>query len=200
MGPKTNYRATFITTEAVEVSSASSFTITWNISGGTNLDRIGGEGNFFGVVNNGDSNNWYDNKGIGIMIDGGNRTSDWSVVEVDTGFRNATGYALGNSRPAASELQDGFSLSLTWHSDNTYAVSTTGLNNNDTSTGTFGDRVTYDQLTSSLFAYGELAGGGSPTIGMTVASVELTVFAIPEPSTTALLGLGGLALIQRRRR
>lgn len=43
-------------------------------------------------------------------------------------------------------------------------------------------------------------GGGGGARGLEVADVNFSVTTIPEPSSTALLGLGGLALILRRRK
>jgi hypothetical protein len=57
----------------------------------------------------------------------------------------------------------------------------------DTFTGSFDDMAIWDGvLTSTEVGNAQLSGAAS--------------FAVPEPSTTALLGLGGLALILRRRK
>jgi hypothetical protein len=65
--------------------------------------------------------------------------------------------------------------------------------------------VAVDGNQSTLFAHGDVATAGSytETFGGDVSSATVLAFeaaAIPEPSSTALLGLGGLALILRRRR
>ena len=55
------------------------------------------------------------------------------------------------------------------------------------------DNSEFDGVQKIRFDFGNTEAGGT-------GYSEIDVFAVPEPSTTALLGLGGLALILRRRK
>jgi hypothetical protein len=79
------------------------------------------------------------------------------------------------------------------------------VNNATPNTGTKIDGEEFGNNWAGHVAAYDAAGGGtyaftdtSPTNDVGIAAVEFTM--IPEPSTTALLGLGGLALIFRRRK
>lgn len=93
-------------------------------------------------------------------------------------------------------------------SDGGFAVSVGARNNQDLS-GDSSYTVDYDSSSGSgrlLSQHLVTATGGDVTASVgNTSSMSITAFgwnavAIPEPSTTALLGLGGLALILRRRK
>jgi hypothetical protein len=57
-------------------------------------------------------------------------------------------------------------------------------------------------VTSTLIGLGSSVGGSEGALQLTgqVSDISFEPTAVPEPSSTALLGLGGLALILRRRK
>lgn len=192
----TNYRAWFISSSAVDPSVASGFTVTWNISGGANLSNIGAEGLFLGVTDSAAANNWYDSKSFGLLINS-QRTPNWVVEEVAGTLATDISHSISGSQPSAASLEDGFTVSLTLNSDDTFQLVTSGTDTDSTTTGTLGGEITYSDFAGSLFPYIEFGGGGSPEMTMTVDSVTLTT--IPEPSALLLSGLGSLLLLRRRR-
>ncbi|MGJ8641998.1 MAG: PEP-CTERM sorting domain-containing protein [Luteolibacter sp.] len=140
-----------------------------------------------GTVNNGgNTNNWYSNFGdrestqfavSGITYSSGEM--DGTTVVFD-GFQNITRTNINDA---------GASISYLVH---TGSVGSTTI----TTTGTALD-LTSGGSASSLFITAE---EGAPGIRLRDLDLQFSTAAIPEPSSTALLGLGGLALILRRRR
>lgn len=82
----------------------------------------------------------------------------------------------------------------------TDAVLNTSLNTvTRTLSGAEWDGLTGD-VEIFLYGWGNTNPGGNTHISDAVISGAASVVAVPEPSSTALLGLGGLALIMRRRK
>lgn len=94
---------------------------------------------------------------------------------------------------------DGFNSSKDAHFDLTigasgWSVYTTKLDGTEAQTGSL---ATYDGGTFTDLAYVTVTGESSSAGGF---FDNLTIVAVPEPSSAALLGLGGLALLRRRRK
>ena len=197
-----NMRANLNSAGTVDVSGASSFTITWDIaSGATNFltdgDKTGvwHNGLFFGVTNETAGKFEDADFAFGVNLVKGTESAGWAVVDSVSGSYSA--YALSGTAPTQTSMEDGFTLSITLNDDDTYEVSSTGLSNTDTSTGSLsGSKASYSDF-ASLMAYTSVGGGG---VTYTVTRATLTAAAIPEPSTMILAGLGLAGLTLRRRR
>ena len=193
-----HYRAGFSTTNTVDASSAPGFTVAWSVtSSNATTNAPASSGWFFGVqtaVTNSSQNLWDTSPGFsfGVLMRGGNY-SDWVVVDhSDTSIE--TEHAMSGATPSNASMQDGFTLSITLNQDNTWEVSTTGLSNTSISTGSLSSNVTYSDLAGSLLATTHVQGDG---FSYTVDQATLT--AVPEPGSLALLAMGGLCVLQRRR-
>ena len=117
-----------------------------------------------------------------------------------------TNNLVNNNGLSEASVGDGFTFTLVLRNDGTYDASTIGLL--DESGATFDLNLTNqaladsdtlpdfnDFLTGGVGINGSIQGNAS---GFTINSA--TVEVVPEPSSTALLGLGGLALLTRRKR
>ncbi|MFT6794742.1 MAG: hypothetical protein ACJAR1_002757 [Rubritalea sp.] len=117
----------------------------------------------------------------------GNLTDRTVVIEITETFRNVSGDLTGTqlwtqsfALPEYDALHN--SSSEDWSAAQTFSASFTGAN---FSGGTAGSSLT-------------LEVGSADGRGLYVDNINLSL--VPEPSTTALIGLGGLALILRRRK
>jgi len=108
---------------------------------------------------------------------------------VDSGLTSTTG-----------ELSNGFTLELVANANGyTYTLDSVGATSPLTVSGTFSNAAEFvDTVGTSHFFYAQqqFNTGVALSANITEASIQV----VPEPSSTALLGLGGLALIMRRRK
>ncbi|MFC4993400.1 PEP-CTERM sorting domain-containing protein [Rubritalea tangerina] len=143
------------------------------------------------------------NGGVGSALTG----SGWSITTVD--FIHET----SNNDTVALQISDGFQ---TITSDNTIDQGT--LSFGDLMSFTFsGDTETFDATSTLTFTFtggsirtalsgggdrggplNTLSSGSTNWSGTTDMAIRIT--AVPEPTTSALLGLGGVALLLRRRK
>jgi hypothetical protein len=194
---RNHYRVGLSTTSTVDASSAPGFTATWSVSSSNVTSAAVTEaGWFFGVstATNGSNNLWDDSPGFsfGVLMSSAH-FSDWVVVDhSDTSIE--TQHAMAGVIPSDASMQDGFTLSITLNSDDTWEVTTTGLSNTSTHTGSLSSNVTYSDLAGSLLATTHLQGGN-----LTYTVTRATLTTVPEPASLALIGLGGLMMIRRRR-
>ncbi|BDS07255.1 hypothetical protein NT6N_22950 [Oceaniferula spumae] len=173
---------------------------------------IGGNGQFVGLSNNMTDN--YNNSGssyAGFFL------------------RNAGGMAsfrnTGGGRPAGTEFtadyasfQDGYTIDFTMLADDSFSYTISGLTNivgdlgftgtvsgdgtSVSGTGSFagGTYTSLDAVTPGTFgaltAQADVDNAGTVTVGYDSFAIN----SVPEPSSTALLGLGAALLIGRRRR
>lgn len=198
----------FNTSGTVDASAAPSFTIEWVVSSFTGDSFNDGSGSrvkfngwFFGVTTNTNANGtglWNNSaEAVGILMDGGSVFTDWSFVQRTGAPANGTVSSfdpLNGSQPTVESFNDGFTVSLTVNDDDTWSASSTGLSNDINSSGSLA-AGTYATIAGSLAANTTIQG---TQVGYTVDSVTIT--AVPEPGSLALMGLGGLCLIKRRRR
>jgi hypothetical protein len=149
-----------------------------------------------------------------------NTTSTINVTGSGSGFNNGTDnddyymmngyYEFRNTRSAtinlgATFLSDGNynvtiygALNSVRNMDYTIAAVTKTITNTGVFDGTFTEGtnyVTFSNLSASSFS---ITGNQNPADFSAITGIVIT--SVPEPSTTALLGLGGLALILRRRK
>lgn len=128
----------------------------------------------------GSSNNSVDWSGTGIA-QGGSAVYDFTDVTGVDGLTDGNPYIFQFSETQGGILDDFVSVRLD--------VGTRGTDNPET-----------DPLNQSPIALGNLSSSINFDANMSVDITTGVDAAIPEPSSTALLGLGGLALIMRRRR
>ncbi len=180
----------FGSTVSADYSAESSFTLDWVVSDTTgDVGLVHYNGWFFGVTNTTSSTA---TEGLGIVLDGGSTQSTWSFSQEYLGTTTAT--TLNGSQATNASFADGFTLSMTVNSDDTWSASSTGLSNDINASGTLVSG-TYAAISDTLVVNTTIQGpeGGGVDLGYTIDSVTLST--IPEPSSAVLLGLAGFALI-----
>ena len=191
----------FASSAAVDASGfVNGFQVDWTVDSAVNgLGSTGGTANgwFFGVST---SAVLYNQAGSGAApLSFGFVLEDAGAAPAVVERRNRVS-VLG-SDPTTASVDDGFSVSLTVRPDNTWTVSTSGLDADLSGTGTLED-VTFTTLASSLFAnttyQAAATSGGSASVNY--GNVTVTGLAIPEPSTALFGAFGLLGTLVRRRR
>ena len=202
----------FSTTSPLDLSGAPGFTLTWEVASATVLDNDGfggitANGWFFGVqslqgLEDVGTTLWNnDPASIGITIFNSNSPGNDAVDLVSsvagTGGTAESNIALLADAPTLDSLNDGFSLTLTINSDDTWTASSTGLSTDFNASGDLGS-VGYSDVASNLYAATVLQ---STLTSFAVANYEsVSLEAIPEPSAVLLnlIAFAGMLLHRRR--
>ena len=192
--------------------TATQITATFDITSVSNVGAILSNGFFLGIVTgasatatNGDGlfNNDPSAFGLQLFDNGGN-----SLRLIRDGESTGESNLVNNTVLSETSVADGFTFTLVLRNDGTYDASTTGLL--DDNGADFNLNLTNETLADSaaLPDFDDFVTGGvgingtiqGPSVGFTINSATVEVEVVPEPSSTALLGLGGLALLARRKR
>ena len=208
----------FLANTAVDttVDGATAFTVTWVIDSASNWGNVGTNGSFFGVQSV-VSGGTYGTNGPNLW--GNANTDSFGFV---LNMENAPGTNFGivgtlanvkteiflesAANVDATSVQDGFTVALTLDNTGGWSLVTTGLEQGgldaDVDTSGTGGLAYYNAIADGAHVTAQLQNDGAPAPGFTAGSVTLehNAVAVPEPSSVALLGLGGLALILRRRK
>jgi hypothetical protein len=193
------------TVDATSVSGATAFKVEWIVSGANlqgNVNNVRYNGWFFGVTANtnatgtGGTSLWnQEPDAIGIRLLSSDNGNMQFIQDANSGDEDTS--SLGVSLPSLASLQDGFTISLTVNSDDTWSASSTGLSSDFDASGSLTAKNSYADLADNLVAYTSIQGDG-----LIYTADQVTVTAIPEPSTLCLgaLGLLGLIGLTRRKR
>ncbi len=186
--------------------TATGFTATFYVTSTTaDVSSLLYNGMFFGVVSGtaatgtGGSNLWVNNPDAFGYVAGSGAYGDHLMRQDGTTDANSTNSSLTTTQPTDASFKDGFTLSLSMFNDNSWSITSTGLSTNLNGSGSLNTAAfSYADIVNDLGLYVSLQGqAGNPTITMNRMTLESV--AVPEPSS-ALLCLGGLGLLLRRRR
>ena len=191
--------------------TATQITATFDITSVSNVGAILSNGFFLGIVTgasatatNGDGlfNNDPSAFGLQLFDNGGN-----SLRLIRDGESTGESNLVNNTVLSEASVADGFTFTLVLR-DGSYDAFTTGLL--DDTGANFDLNLTNETLTvlDILPDFNDFVTGGvgingsiqGNEAGFTINSATVEVEVVPEPSSTALLGLGGLALLTRRKR
>lgn len=190
------------TVDATAVTNSNAFTVEWVVDSILNSDNISFNGLFLGVVSGTDATgggpgSLFNNNpaAVGIRLLNG----DFQFVEDAQGNGAQTTTLLSQTSPTTATLEDGFTLSFTVNDDDTWTAFSSGLSTEFSAAGTLGGATTnYASIADDLGASASVQGAD---IDLTIGSVSVTAInSVPEPSSILVLGLGALALLQRRNR
>ena len=200
----------FNATSSIDVTtaapSANGFKIRFTVSA-TDVDvsDLDNNGLFFGVVSGTGANGttgtslWNNDPHAFGYVAGSNAYGDNVMRQDGANAGTSVTTPLGGVAPTNASFQDGFTITLSLFDDDTWTITSTGLLATDlngsgslTTTGT--GIFDYDAIAADLTPYVGIQGesGGKITVD------RITVTAIPEPGSLALLGLGGLLIARRR--
>ena len=200
----------FTSSTAADFSSFGGFTIEWTVASGFNTADIRSNGWFLGVqdavgVNNSSATLWNndpDAVGVTLFRSGGATAAEFAEsFAVNGNGENFVSVGSINN----TVVEDGFTISLTLNSDDTWSVSSTGLDAGSGELSGSGVLASgsglYATFADSLFASSVVQINSVPTGVVSGGQfTSVTVTAIPEPSSLALLSLAALAGSVRRRR
>jgi len=210
-------------TGTVDLSGATSFTATFNIDEWYIDDRnsvngyknLGANGYFLGIVSGGNA-----------TTDGQNyRSQDYAfghilgrqqglgsvqhrVFENNLADNNDQWATSAGTLPSPASVDDGFSISMTLNNDDTWSMTSTGLDVNINTSGSL-NYWTYNDFVSGgvglLNSAQNRDGGANKDITWTISRATLTAATastvVPEPSVFGpMMALGALMLLLRRRR
>ena len=162
--------------------------------------------NIDGTSNLGTADDFFDMRGVTLNFDSGAKADlgTWEFKDsskirfdlADGGFTTINGGRLKTEH--AANL-------YTWEvdmADYTGGAGTITLLDFATNNGNLVDMTSalFDTGTRSVLNAGTTYAGSTLSWNESLLAVELNITAVPEPSSAALLGLGGLALILRRRK
>ena len=201
----------FTSSIAADFSSFSGFTVEWVVASGLNTADIRSNGWFFGVqdaIGSADTGStlWNnDPDAIGVtLLRGGAATGTTNADFAESLGANGAGEnftSVGSLTNAV--VEDGFTISFTLNSDETWSVSSIGLDSGSgelSGSGTL-DSGSYAGLADNLFASSVFQINSNPAGVVSGGQfTSVTVTGIPEPSSVALLSLAALAGFARRRR
>lgn len=141
------------------------------------------------------------------------------TLAANDGVVNATGTGLGVNDSNSGDDTDGLdtlnlpeTLTISFDVDVVFNdISVVSVGSNDALSTNFNGSSGADINSSGTHTYGTVLLAGqtlvlmaiepnAPTANNGVTITQFTVTAVPEPSSAALLGLGGLALVLRRRK
>lgn len=190
------------TVDVAAVPGSAGFTVEWVIDSVVNSDNIEFNGFFLGVVSGASATgsgagSLFNNNpaAIGVRLLNG----DFQFVEDPEtgGAQNST--PLSQTSPTTATLEDGFTVTFTVNQDDTWTASSSGLSTDFSANGMLvGVTTNYASIADDLGANVSIQGND---IDLSVGSVSLTAVSIvPEPSSIWVVGLGAIALLQRRNR
>jgi hypothetical protein len=196
----------FNNVSTVSLVGYNSFTATFVIDSitlnptSTNVADLLGNGMFFGVVAGTGATSASTNFGatdfhIGYIPGSVNRGSHVVSTKITGGLPNATeNEGIASTPPTNDSLINGFTVSLTFNSDDNWSISSTGLSTELSGTGS--RTGLWDSMSGGVGLFANLQGDAGGQLDIS----RMTLTAIPEPSSALLVGLGALGFLAHRRR